>query len=79
VPIEVHPLNEDDTDNTDVDPVPPEVTAKHDGGEWLAGFNQGVEAGRKDVIQALKVILGDSPMAQDIEIRVLEALIDPGG
>lgn len=69
---------EDPGQSTDVDPVPADVTKPHDGGEWLAGFNQGVTAGRKDVMQALRKVLGDSPMAQDVEMRILEAMIDPG-
>lgn len=68
----------DPEDDTDVDPIPGDVTKEHDGGEWLAGFNQGVIAGRKDVMQALKKVLGDTPMAHDVELRMLEAMIDPG-
>jgi len=67
-----------DPDSTDVDLIPGDVTKEHDGGEWLAGFNQGVIAGRKDVMQALKKVLGDTPMAHDVELRMLEAMIDPG-
>jgi hypothetical protein len=67
-----------DPDSTDVDPIPGDVTKEHDVGEWLAVFNEGVTAGRKDVMQALKKVLGDTPMAHDVELRMLEAMIDPG-
>lgn len=67
-----------DPDSTDVDLIPGDVTKEHDGGEWLAGFNQGVTAGRKDVMQALKKVLGDSPVFEDVEKRVLDAMTEPG-
>lgn len=65
---------EDPEEPTDVTGPKPEVTKEHDGGEWLGGFNRGVTAGRQDVMEALRKVLGDSPIGQDIEARVLAAL-----
>jgi len=63
-------------DPTDVDgpPVAPDITREYD---WLAVFNKGVTAGRQDVIQALRSVLGASPLAEDVELRVLARLADP--
>lgn len=66
-----------DPDSIDVDPIPGDVTKEHDGGEWLAGSNQGVVAGRRDVMQALRKALGDGPMRDNIEKWVLDAMTEP--
>jgi len=69
------PIGLEDEEPTDVT-TPEEVTREHDGGEWLAGFNRGVTAGRQDVIEALRKTLGDSPLWNYIETSVLTALRD---
>jgi len=60
---------------TDVDgpPAAPDITREYD---WLAVFNKGVTAGRQDVIQALKAVMGDGDAGRDIEARVLARLLE---
>lgn len=53
------------------------VTKPHDTEEWLQGFNAGVKAGRKDVLQVLRRVLGDGPLADDISEKV-SAEFPPG-
>jgi len=62
-------------DPTDVDgpPAAPDITREYD---WLAVFNKGVTAGRADVIQALKAVMGDGDAGRDIEARVLARLLE---
>lgn len=50
------------------------VTKPHDGGEWLQGYNRGVPAGRKDVIDALKRVLGAGALADEILAKVTAML-----
>lgn len=46
------------------------VTKPHDGGEWLAGFNMGVPAGRNDYENGLKAVLGDGQLFNEIAQKV---------
>lgn len=46
------------------------VTKPHDGGEWLQGFNKGVSAGRNDYENALRRVMGDGPLFNDIAQKV---------
>lgn len=50
------------------------VTKPHDTEEWLQGFNAGVKAGRKDVVQVLRRVLGDGPLADEITEKVAAGL-----
>lgn len=52
------------------------ITAPHDTEEWLQGFNAGVKAGRKDVLQVLYRVLGDGPLADDISQKIKVELGD---
>jgi len=49
----------------------PDVTKEYD---WLAVFNKGIAAGRQDVMDAMRSVLGASPLAEDFEMRVRERL-----
>ena len=64
-----------DEDITAVDVFPSDVTREHDGGEWLAGFNQGVTAGRRDIIGALKRMFGPH-VGGELELRIFELLLE---
>lgn len=63
---------------TDDGEIAAEVTRPHDGGEWLAGFNKGVPAGRNDYEQALKKVMGDGSFFDDIALKVRLVLSGKG-
>lgn len=58
----------------DTEPEGREITKPHDSGEWLAGFNAGVAAGRNDVVNALRASVGAGPLLDAILAGIRERL-----
>lgn len=67
-------------EKTDPDPIVIssfDVTRRHDVGEWMQGFQSGVPAGRKDVMDALRTVLGEGPFSSFVQAEILK-LLSPG-
>lgn len=45
-------------------------TEPHDVGEWLDGYNRGVLAGRRDVLDIVKRYLGDGEFAAGLLLAI---------
>ena len=51
-----------------------EVTVRDDVGEWMTGYAQGVQAGRRDVLHIVSRLLGTGILAQMLMAKVLAEL-----
>ena len=58
----------------DTEPEGHEITKPHDAGEWLAGFNAEVRAGRNDVVNAVRASVGAGPILDAILAGIQERL-----